>query len=84
MLSPNKLSLTCFIEYNRKEMFIQFLIGWLVGWLVILINGISTLAGYLVPNLVFCIYDLICINKPEEMIFIIYFSWCGWHSATIF
>ena len=45
-----------------------------IHMLAISFNGISNLVGYLMPNLVFCIHDFMCINELIEIIFINHFS----------
>ena len=54
-----------------------------VDWLVILLNGISTLVDYLMPNLFFLCY-LMHISKLVETIFITYFFQCCCSSAITF
>ena len=34
----------------------------IVDWMIILFNGTSNFVGYLMPNLVFCIYDFISVE----------------------
>ena len=40
----------------------------MIGYLVILFDGISTLLGYLMPELVFYTYYFVCIDKLVEII----------------